>query len=180
MKKIVYFSMIISLLAGFGCGVKEKAAITIDEITITEAEFNEAFQASRYGVMGEEGRKEFLKNYISKKLILKEAQKMALDKDPQFLNEIQFFWENALLKLILSKKASELGRNVAVSDEEIQGYYQTYQESHFVDKELPQAYQQIKTLLLKEKQSGAIAAWEDSLKQQANIKIEYRRLGIEE
>ena len=179
MKKIVFMSLLLILSVGVGCGSKEKAVIVVDNIEITAKEFQKAFNASRFASMGKDGQKAFLGEYISSKLILKEAEKMGLDKDPQFLSDIQFFWEKALLKLVLSKKTKELASDVDVTGQEISDYYNKYKESHFVDKELPGAYSQIKWLLLKEKQNRVMASWVESLKAKANIKIDNKILGIE-
>ena len=179
MKKIICLLLLILLLVGFGCSSKEKAVITVDNIEITAKEFQKAFDASRFASMGKDGQKAFLGEYISSKLILKQAEKMGLDKDPQFLSDIQFFWEKALYKLILSKKTKELASGISISDKEIGDYYKRYKESNFADKELSQAYGQIKWLLIQEKRNQAMAAWVDSLKAKTHIRIDYKSLGIE-
>ena len=179
MKKVIFMSLLFILTVGVGCRSKEKAVIVVDNIEITAKEFQKAFDASRFVSMGKDGQKAFLDEYIFSKLILKEAEKLGLDKDPQFLSDIQFFWEKALYKLILSKKTKEVASNINISDQEINDYYQRNKESHFADKELPQAYDQIKWLLLKEKQNRAMADWVNSLKTKANIKIDLKSLGIE-
>jgi len=179
MKKIIYLAVLIFVVIGSGCEVKDEAAITIDHINITAEEFERAFKASPFVFKEAEGRKEFLDNYISLKLILKEAETMNLNTDPQFLSEIQSFWERALLKLVLEKRTRELTSDIGISDKEIRQYYQRYKTDHFAGKGLAEVYDQIQWLLLQEKRSQAISAWADSLKTKAKIKINYSRLGLE-
>lgn len=180
MKRMLYLALMCCLMAGSGCGAKQEAAITIDHIQITAEEFEEAFKMSRFAAMGQKGREAFLQNYVSRKLMLKEAERLGLDKDPQFLGDIQFFWEKALLKSIVSRKSEEVVLDVTVSNQEIRQYYQKHRENRFTDKKLPEVRDQIQWLLLQEKQSQAIAAWADSLRVKADIKINFKRLGMTE
>jgi len=179
MKNKIYLLLAILILWGAGCGIKEEAVIVIDDIKITQAEFEEAFKASRFVSM-KEGRKAFLESYIDKKLILKEAEKMGLDKEPAFLSEIQLFWERALLKSVLSKKSDELAALANVSDKEVRAYYQKSRENIFFGKDLEEVREQIKWFIAQEKQSGAMDEWGGLLKKKANIQINYSRLGIRE
>jgi hypothetical protein len=168
------------LLTGFGCAAKDEAAITIDHIRISAEEFEAAFQASRFAPMGQEGRKAFLENYISLKLMLKEAEETGLDKDPQLLADVQSFWEKALFRLALARKSQSLASGVSVSEQEVLGYYQQNLQSHFAGKGLPEVYEQIKWRLLQEKQIQVIAAWTGALKAKAKIKIDSASLGLKE
>ena len=79
--------LIILILSGVSCDVKNETVIAIDDIKITKTEFEEAFNMSRFASM-EKGREVFLDSYIDKKLILKEAENMGLDKEPEFLSDI--------------------------------------------------------------------------------------------
>jgi len=178
MKKAIFLILIISLVAGIGCSRQNKPAIVIDDLMISPEEFEQAFRLSRFSSDGAKGREEFLDTYIHTKLILKEAERIGLDKDPEFLSEIQFFWEKALLKLSLTKKLEEIASRVNVSDKEIRDYYKQHRKDYFADKELLEAYNQIKWALVHNKRSSAVAAWADSLKRRANIRVEKKALGI--
>ena len=178
MKKISALVLIIFLLSGCGWFKKEKPVIKIGEIEITLEEFNKAFESSRFFKEGHIKRKEFLKEFINRKLLLKEAERLGLDKDPQFLDEIQRFWEQALLKRILSKKLREISSQVKVTEKEIKEYYSTHKEK-FPEKDISQVYDQIKWLIFSQKRREALEEWIDSLKKSTNIKIDYKSLGID-
>ncbi len=154
-------------------------AIQIGDIRISLQEFNQAFLSSPFARKGNKGEKEFLKTYIIKKLILKDAESKNLDKTPQLLNELQLFWERALLKLAISKKAKEISDKIKVSEAEIKEYYEKNKDSKFSQKKLSEVYSQIKSILLEKKQRKAMQEWIRNLQKNTKIKINYKLLGIE-
>ena len=180
MKKVAVLILFALLFAGCQPVKQERPAIRIDGIEVTSQEFEQAFNSSQFAKQGPEGRKKFLEVYIQRKLILKEAERLNLDKVPQFLNDIQLFWEQSLLKLILTKQINHISAHTRVDDKEIEEYYQKNKPQLFPDKQLPEVYEQIKLLLFKEKQTKAMQSWSDSLKKRANIEIDYKSLGIKE
>lgn len=181
MRKFYLWLMVGCMLCTLGCGQakKEQVAIQIADIEITKSEFEAAFAVSPYVKRGEEGRKVFLDNYILKKLMLKEAEKRGLDKREDFLQEIQSFWERSLLKSVLTQQTQVLAGSVHVGDNEISEYYTKHKIETYSGKDLSQAYSEIKWLLLKEKQSKAVADWVDSLRTKEAVKINYKILGIQ-
>lgn len=179
MKKYFYILLILFLIAT-GCSRRENAAIAIGEITVTSSEFEEAFQSSRFAHQRQAGRRLFLDTLVSKKLILKEAEEMGLDKDPEFLKDIQAFWEQGLLKLVLSQKSKEFSTMIKVSDVEIKEYYRDRKESDFATQELPEVYDQIKWLLLQNKQAQAMSQWVDSLRAKTTVIVDRSLLGIKD
>lgn len=62
-------------------------------------------------------REAVLEDLIIKKVLLQEAQKQDFDKDKKFMKEIERYWEQALLKLLIQKKTSEL-KEAGMSDDE--------------------------------------------------------------
>ncbi|MBL7131537.1 MAG: SurA N-terminal domain-containing protein [Candidatus Omnitrophica bacterium] len=178
MKKIL--SILLVLFIFSGCGKIDKSspvAIEIDKIKITVNEFEEAFKNSFYAKEDTpSSRKEFLDYFVTRKLILKEAEKQSLDKDQNFLKDVELFWEQSLLKRILDRKIKELSLNVKIDDREIRNYYRAHKADYFKDKELGDVYGEIKWLILKEKQREAIEEWTNSLRKDSKVKIEYELL----
>jgi hypothetical protein len=178
MKKLVLLGLAVLLVSSCGWLKKEeKPAVSIGKVRISAGEFQRAFEASGFARDG--GKKGFLETFISRKLILLEAERLGLDKDPEFLRGVQDFWEQSLLKLALSKKIKELVSAVDISEEEVQSYYRKNKEQEFADKEFEQAHDRIKWQLLRDKQETAIEDWADSLRKDARIIIDYKLLGIE-
>lgn len=170
----------IMILLGISCASREEIVISMGEITITKSEFEKEFKKFNLSKLDtEETRKEFLKSLINRKLILREAEEKKLDKDPAFLEAVQDFWEQALLKLSADKKSRELFITIKVDDSEIVNFYNANKD-RFAGKTLDEAYPEIRLDIFKEKQNKAVLEWMDALKKKANIKINYKALGIEE
>lgn len=180
MKKIALLILLVLLTSAWAWPKKERPAVEISGIEITPAQFESAFDSSQFAEGGESAKKEFLDTFISRKLILKQAEILGLDKEPEFLKDIQLFWEQSLLKRTLANKIKELSIQLSVDDKEIQSYYQAHKDKQFVEKDLPEVYGQIKWLLFRNKQNEAIQKWVSSLREKAKIKIDYKALGIKQ
>jgi len=180
--RFVIFSIILLLLTGCAKTIDHSpVAIQIDGIHITVDEFEKAYRNSYYGKDNlPESRRSFLENLITTKLILREAERMRLDKDPSFLKDIEFFWQQSLLKLMLDVKAKELSLDLKIDDAEIRGYYDRHKDTDFKDKVLADVYGQIQWILLRTKQQDTVKDWLDSLKKKTDIHIDYGLLDAED
>lgn len=179
MKRMICLVWSVVLLAGGGCAKKEPPAIKIGTIEVTAKEFDESFKMSRFFSMDPKAKAAFLEIFINRKLMLKEAEDLGLDKDPVFLQGIQLFWEQALLKLVLARKSNELAIQLRVTDAEVKEFYARNKEKHFADKDVSTVYDQIKWIILKEKERQAIQRWVDGLKKKTTITADEKQLGIE-
>jgi len=180
-KKIILVLFILFLI--YGCQRRQASspvAINIDGIKITVDEFEEAFRNSSYARSNiPSARREFLENLITRRLLLREAEKEGLDKNADFLKDVELFWQQSLLKLMLDRKTRELSVNLKVEDKEITDYYLSHKDTDYMDKELEEVWGQIKWLLLREKQRRAIEDWVNSLKRNTRLKINYKLLKLE-
>lgn len=76
--------------------------------------------ASKYlYVEPNEVKGELLDELITRNVLLQEAQREGLDKERAFMKEIERYWEQSLLKLLLKMRAEELSRIIFVEDSEI-------------------------------------------------------------
>jgi hypothetical protein len=169
----------------YGCSGKpvdkSPTVIKIDNIVITSNEYDEAVKESQYASSDTlEARKEFLEHYLTKLLILREAERVGADKDPEFLKNVQLFWQQSLVKMMLDRKIKEIVSHVGVDDSEIKDYYFANKNSEFKDRELPAVYDDIKWMILNKKQSALLEDWLGSLRQASKIDINYKLLKIEE
>ena len=157
-----------------------KAAIVVNNYTMTQAEFNELFKESGMFDNTPEARKSFLDNMITRKLILQEAQKEGLDKDKDFLQSVEHFWEQSLLKVMIDKKISEIAPSITVSEQEIVDYYnQWVQKTPNNQKTLDELRDPIRQQLMKIKQTDIINTWIEGLKRSAKIKVDKKAVEIE-
>jgi len=177
MKKTVVLCVMLCVIVLPACGKKKRPAVKIGKIEVSQEEFERAFQDSRYPAQ-EEGRKAFLKSFVRKKIILREAERQGLDKDPEFLRDVQIYWEQGLLKKMLSRKNEQLSGQVVVSDEEIAQYYEQNKKTLFPRQKLEEVYGQIKWLIFQKKQSEAMSAWVDSLEKDVKVEIDPAQAGL--
>ena len=91
-----------------GCGApkkpseSDKVIARINKYTMTVEDFRDS--ASRtFGTTKEE----ILDELITKNVLIQEAQKENFDKDKAFMKEIERYWEQALLKILIKKKTAE-------------------------------------------------------------------------
>jgi len=181
-KRILLFLILVSFLSGCLCqsSAKGPTAIKIGSVNITADSFENAFKNSPFATDDSAAsRKKFLDNYIMRILILKEAEKTGLAKDPEFLQSVELFWQQSLIKLMLDKKIKEISFSVRVTDKEIGDYYKEHKEAGFKDSVLGQVHEKIKWTILNKKQTEAMDAWLGSLKNSSKVDINYNILKIE-
>ncbi|MCD4780298.1 MAG: hypothetical protein K8S27_07105 [Candidatus Omnitrophica bacterium] len=181
--KWMFVSVLLAILVVVGCQNVDKtspAAMTINNISFSLEELEEAYQRSSYFLENTpSARKNFIDHYVSSKLILLAAEEQGLSKDPQFLKEVEFFWQQSLLKMMLKRKTNELNQKQSLSDQEVLDYYQSVKDKYFKDKEIDEVKLTIKAILLRQKQQKALDAWINELKQKADIRIDEKQLGLE-
>jgi len=170
-----------SLLLGLtGCGKPRQEAIRIGPVSLSALEFQQAFEDSRYIEDGGQGRQPFLDHYIDTRLLLLEAERLGLDKDPDFLRDIQRFWEMALLRRVIAAQNQRFLQTVAVSRNEIQDYYDRHSDQDFSGRPLDEVQDQIQWILRAIKQNQMFVEWLQGLRQQQEINIDESRLGIKD
>lgn len=182
-KTIILFTVFYAIfIAGCAkCSDRSPAAIRIGSISATAADFEEAYRNSFYAVDGSAAsRREFLDSFITRKLILKEAERMGLDKDPEFLKSVEFFWQQSLVKLTLDRKIRQLCMDVKVNDREVKDFYEAHKDSEFKGKDINAVYDEVKWLVLNKKHNKVLDAWIESLKSSSKADIDYKALGIKQ
>ncbi len=129
-----FFTILAVVMSGIifcGCGCdsadpgSEDARVVagINDYELTVADFkNEAdFTLSQKDILSNplEAKERLLESLITKNILLQEAQKQNFDKDREFMKEIEGYWKQALLKLVLKYKSNELFHDICVEDTEI-------------------------------------------------------------
>lgn len=157
----------------------EDSALTINNYTLSAAEFNELFYEQASEDIPLE-RKEFLDSLVTKKLMLQEAQRQGLDKEKDFLKSIERFWEQALLKIVVNAKVQEIQKDLQVSDEEIEVPFQKWiQENPGNTRPEAEVRDFIKTMTIKQKEAQALQDWIRQLHENAKIDVQAKALGLE-
>ncbi|MFA5146599.1 MAG: hypothetical protein WC515_04420 [Candidatus Omnitrophota bacterium] len=115
---------------------------------------------------------DLLDELITKKVLVQEAQRQDFDKDRMFMKEIERYWEQALIKILLKKKTRELARTIKVSDEEARDEYGRIKEEEGGRVEPYEMMASgIKNDLRYRKIQEALDKWVIYLKKEANVRI---------
>ena len=119
-------------LALTGCGGSSEAggqpvALRVNTLTLTSQELaQERRLASSYshGFNGPDEEPAWLTSLIEQELLVQEAQRLGLDRQPAFMRTIEHFWKEALIKQLVERKAREISESVHVYGPQIEAYYQ--------------------------------------------------------
>lgn len=63
-------------------------------------------------------KEQVLNDIIEKKVLLLEAQRQGLDRNPEFMKMVERFWEQSLLRSLLNKKSDEILSSIPQSDKD--------------------------------------------------------------
>ena len=95
-----------------------------------------------------------------KRLLIQEAKRLNLDQTDEFVDTIEIFWEQTLIRDLMMHKDKEFEKNVAVTDDEILDYYGklSYQMTFSVVKSDTMA-----TLEVLTRQNPSTIVWEEEV-----------------
>jgi peptidyl-prolyl cis-trans isomerase C len=132
----------------FSCSKKEdgKVLVTIDGEKITLNEFNNALDKipmnMKMLVATESGKRTYLDNFITKRLLLREAKKEKMDSDKEFLERLGEIRDQLLMESLLKKKLTLEGK---VTDEDLKQYYASHKEEFKKEGEINTRHILLKT-----------------------------------
>jgi hypothetical protein len=170
----VVLIVLVAAVACGGCGERgttpkgAKVVARINSYELTTDDFRDEMRADP-----QKPKEEFLDEIITKKILLQEAQRQNFDKDRAFMKEIERYWEQALLKLLIKKKMDELSRSVVVKEDEIRAEYER------LARDLPGAgageleaqAAEIRDEIYSRKAQALFEEWLKELKAGADVKI---------
>jgi peptidyl-prolyl cis-trans isomerase C len=146
MKKICI--LLCAALLIFSCSKKQdgKVLVTIDNEKITLNEFNKALDKipmnMKMLVATESGKRTYLDNLITKRLLLREAKKEKIDSDKEFLERLDEIKDQLLMESLLKKKLTIEGK---VTDEDLKKYYDAHKEEFKKEGEINTRHILLKT-----------------------------------
>jgi len=140
MKRQVYifwlFVFIGALIFQAGCAKKplcEKVVAEVNGYSMTVDDFNyESKEIMRTGkLLGDipSTKEDILEALITKEVLLQEAHEKGMDRQKDFMKTIELYWEQTLLKNLLTEKSKEILKKIRVYDSEIIDYYNRMKES---------------------------------------------------
>lgn len=136
MKYIIYIILIIilsSLLVGYNLlsrrQGREDIALSINGLNVTMNEFNR-LSANRPPYLDDEN--DFINSLVTRKLLIREAKNLGLDKGENFRWSLQNFYEQSLIKALMDIKFDSL--DVRIEEEEIDQYADLLQKSFLLTR----------------------------------------------
>lgn len=184
-QKAVLPAAVLSLLVlviAVGCGRKkagpDESSIVarIDNYEMTVKDFREEVlltAANKY--LPEDpikAKEELLDELIVKKILVKEAQAQNFDKDKAFMKEIERYWEQALLKLLMRKKSREFARQIVVRDSDVRiEYERILAEEGAAAEPFEKIAPRIRKDIMRIRQAAAFESWISDLRKKTSVKI---------
>jgi len=179
-----FLVFLVIIMGAAGCSQKpgspdtpsQQAVAKVNNYTITVDDFNHEVGFLRpvftsiSSIPPIELKLSILDEMINRELLLEEAQRANIDKDPEFMRQIENFWRLSLIKELLKNKIAQIEAVTTVSDQEIAD---EYAREKGLTKTLPEMSPEIKGIIFREKVQRTLQAWEDSLKTKAVIKRSY-------
>jgi hypothetical protein len=96
--------------------VKKDILVTINGHDISRSDMQEEGKTgSHHG-----SSNDLIDSVITKQLLIEEAQKLSIDKEPSFRKELQDYYEQSLIKVLMERENASL--KVEVSDQEVDNY----------------------------------------------------------
>ena len=114
-----------------------------------------------------QGRRGYVDRLLEKEILLQEAQRQGIDKERDFMKSIENYWEQALLKSLLQRKSDQISGSIHVYDNEIEEYYKDSSET----KPLSEVTPDIRRIIRQKKETEAMIAWIEELKERSFMKI---------
>jgi len=185
MKKMLCFIIALSIILSYsaiGCSKKTGSAVDrklvarINNYELTVDDFRDEARtmfSDKYTTDDPQGAKEsLLDEVILKKIMLQEAQAQNFDKNEAFMAEIERYWEQALLKLLIKEKMQEFLQKTKVSDGELkQAYEKMKVEEGDNIQPLEELAPSIRSEIRREKVQENFNRWIESMKRNANVKV---------
>jgi hypothetical protein len=103
---------------------KKDILVTVNGHDISRGDIREEGRTGSH----HENSSDFLDSVISKQLLIEEAQKLNIDKEPSFRKELKEYYEQSLIKVLVERKNTSL--QVQISDQEVDNYLNGYGKTY--------------------------------------------------
>lgn len=116
---------------------QDKCVAVINNYTLTVSDFKDGLKtALAQKSLAEDparAKREILEELITRKVLIQEAQRENFDKQEKFMKEIERYWEQALLKFFLRKKAQEISESIRADKGEVAAEYEKMKKRIFAE-----------------------------------------------
>ena len=192
--------IVIAAVALFGCGKSGDTTVIakVNNAKITAADFKHQMegldnpQLQMSVAVDDKARKDFLEDLIGIELVVQEAKRMGLDKDPEFRKrqetmrkemeqQIQSALRNDLFRELLKKELSDkLNKVPQPTDKEVKEFYAKNQEKMMSMNgkrlTLKEVEPRLKDVLMQNKQRDIYLEYTKNLKAKAKVSVDEKAL----
>lgn len=191
--KKISLLVLIALIVMAGCAKSKEGAprlenrviATVNNYKLTAADFKDGLKTTiaQKDLASDPARAktDILEELIMRKILVQEAQKENFDKEKSFMREIERYWEQALVKLLLKKKLREISGMIHVDRNEIMSEYDNMKREASAEKQaefpaLETLEGGIRDSILKRKKEVILEKWADGLRKRASVRIDWKAL----
>jgi hypothetical protein len=121
LRKITCLALLLLLVAVCGCaekGPKREVIATIGDYSLYKEDFLSELSLYPPEYRNNIPKEQLLNDIIEKKVLLLEARRQGLDRNPEFMKMIERFWEQSLLRSLLNKKSEEILSSIPQSEKD--------------------------------------------------------------
>ncbi|MFA5164834.1 MAG: hypothetical protein WC481_04660 [Candidatus Omnitrophota bacterium] len=97
---------------------KKEAIATIGSYSLYRDDFMSELALYPPEYLQKVTKEQVLDGIIQKKVLLLEAQRRGLDKEPQFMKMVERFWEQSLLRSLLDERSEEILSEIPEADKD--------------------------------------------------------------
>lgn len=181
MIRTVYIMIVAGVVAlTCSCGdrgpAKVKGVARVNEYTIGEDDFRQTLSryASRNEIVGLslEDKQRILDQEIRQELLIQLAIKQGIDKEPEFRQTIERYWEQTLIASLIKRQCTGMGKGIIVTREEIDDRCKEIAAKTGTDKaSVAELRQQVEKEIAEEKKAKLLQEWTEELWKKADIKV---------
>ncbi len=108
---ISFILIAVSVFSAAGCGEKgpkKEVIAKIGDYSLYKEDLLSELSLYPPEYRNKVPKEQFINDVIEKKVLLMEARRQGMDREPEFMKMIERFWEQSLLRSLLSKKSAEV------------------------------------------------------------------------
>lgn len=177
--KLLLLSAVILLFFVAACsgdGGEESGDVLlkINNYSLTQQDFKKMFrfeiEADRNFDLSGSAEAAFLNELIRKQLLIQQAQELQLDREEEFRQTIQRYWESTLIRDLLRKKSEEFKQQTPVTADDVKKYYDD-NIMEFDGQEFEVVKDSIKEQIERDRIGAKMDGWLEQLVKEAQITI---------
>jgi len=178
---VIVAGIMVLLCSCTGQGTNKSAPVAkVNDYVIASDDFRQVLARSAYfnDIVGLSlaDKKRILDEEIRKELLIQEAIKLGLDKEPEFRQTIERYWEQTLIASLVKRQSASIQSRIIVTEDEIENRYRQMAQPGTELPPLADLRQKLEKEIRDEKQTKALEEWTEDLWKKAKINLNEENL----